>query len=188
MWEMNFWGDVGSLLQGVVSLFTLVTIVYVLRQTNEMKKQNVIVSDANLATVYQNTTEIMRDIEKIFIEHPNWRPYFYENKKLSPKNRDYKRLIPLAEMYVDFMDLVLVLKYTTSQHSDGSESLIAGKWSGWLKYFKYIYENSPIVRDYWRENCEWYPQDLHELLETPTLPPAPLVQTPPSKNPDPKTL
>jgi len=158
--NLNDLGNVGSFLQGVVGLLTLWTVLYVLKQTKEMRQQNQLAANANMAGVYQNLAETMLDIDKIFLAHPEWKPYFYAKQSASPDQSDYAKIETLAEMLLDFMDLALDMKGT----SQCWPPEVSGYWDGWAVYFQSIYDSSPILRELWATHSAWYGKELNVLF------------------------
>lgn len=72
-------------------------------------RQNTIAARAARASVYQNIPTQMIEIVRFFVDHPELRPYFYDNKEILEDHPDFNRVMAVAEMLVDFMDGVLTL-------------------------------------------------------------------------------
>jgi len=157
-WE--FLGNLGSLLQGITGVLTLVTIVYVLQQTKEMTKQSRLSATATMASLYENIISKMLDIDKIFFDDPGMKPYFYKNQKIDENDPNYDKAMSLAELLVDFMDLVVVLEKEAEKQTGPTDI----PWADWKSYFKDIYNTSPIIRTYWSERGHWYTNTLADIL------------------------
>ena len=127
----------------------LVSLYFVWRQARDQTL-------ATRATVYQNITATMLDIDRFFIDQPELKKYFYDDEKLAKKNVDYPRVQSIAEMILDFADFTLEHKPHMKDYP----------WHQWEKYFKYVYDHSPVMRDYWEEvkDMDWYDKELEELF------------------------
>lgn len=102
----------------------------------------------------------MHDVNGQFVQHPEWRPYFYEGLAIHEPNELIAKLglnedlvraqiPPLAEMMCDFFaQALLELK-----------NLPPAAYAGWQSYIKEIYKRSPAMRDYYHQNIEWYQYD-----------------------------
>jgi hypothetical protein len=110
---------------------------------------------ARLATVYQNVSMQMHDINRLFVEHSHLKRYFYEGVSPDQSDDDYAQVACIAEMFVDFMD-----NFVTQAPLLMEDYL----QEGWQGYFRWIYLNSPIIRAYWDRHGDWYGDDLHELF------------------------
>jgi hypothetical protein len=159
-WVVSLLGDLGSFLEGFTSLLTLVTILYVLKQTREMTRQNQLSTNAAVATLYRDISSSMQDIDRIFFENPQLRPYFYDNALIDKGDPEYGRAMSLAEMFSDFMDMFLVLERVAPKQP-GSPI----PWVDWKRYFVDLYGSSPAIRRYWSEHGSWYSSTLMNLLD-----------------------
>jgi len=52
---------------------------------------------ATRATIYQNITATMLDIDRYFIEHPELKKYFFDGASISKKHREYERVKSIVE-------------------------------------------------------------------------------------------
>lgn len=158
---VGFLGDLGSFVEGIAAVLALVTILYVLKQTREMARQNQLATNAAVATLYRDIASSMQAIDKMFFDNPELKPYFYRNVEVSQENGNhYERAMSLAEMFCDFMDMFLVLERVAP---DLPKSPIP--WKDWKYYFADFYRTSPAIRRFWAEHSGWYSTALAELLE-----------------------
>jgi hypothetical protein len=37
-------------------------------------------------------------------------------------------------------------------------------WKSWTIYMKHLFDNSPILRDFWRDSNSWFPESLQHLI------------------------
>lgn len=108
------------------------------------------------ALKHQNTTEARSgifehsmSIQNIWVEHPQLRPYFYDNLELpEDKNSDdYIRLMIISEMLADMLDHVI---------SVDAEQFAK---EGWDDYAQDLYDNSAAFRVFIDDPTirTWYP-------------------------------
>ena len=98
------------------------------------------------ATIYQNITSMMLEIDRYFVDNPNFKPYFYENAAITDKDPEYARVLTIAEMFIDFMDFVLTHKPDMPKYP----------WDEWAAYFKQVYDHSPALRKFYADHLDWY--------------------------------
>ena len=123
-------------------------------QVKQLSDESLRATQARLATVSQNVSMQMHDINRLFVDRPELKKYFYESAPLSKGDADHDRAMCIAEMIVDFMDNVLT-----------QAPLLEGELSdAWRGYFEWVYQSSPIVRGYWDRHSDWYAAGLHDLF------------------------
>jgi hypothetical protein len=154
--------SISSVMQGIVALLSLitviVTIVLVVRQTREMARQSVISAYATAGSTYKDVAVEMMEIDRMFFENPDMRPYFYDGEPPPEDPREVARVLSLAEMFMDFLDMVIVLKVTTPAE-------LNIPWAEYEDYFKDMFLNSPVIRDFYAENREWYDPQVRALFD-----------------------
>lgn len=153
---------VSGVLQGVVALFSLatvvLTIVLVVRQTREMTRQSIYAAYGTAGNIYKDVSIQMMEIDRLFFEHPELRPYFYENQPLPDDPREMTRIEALAELFMDFLDMVIVLETTTPPEMNIP-------WAEWQDYIAELYLSSPAIRHFYHANRDWYDAKVRELLD-----------------------
>lgn len=102
--------------------------------------------------LYSQSLEIM----KFFAEHPEVRPYFYDNKPLINAETELERLrvLSTAEMVSGFMELVALQ----------IEEQPAEIQPRWRAYILDTYNSSGAVREHLETCTAWYADDLLRLL------------------------
>lgn len=145
---------VGQVLQALVSVLGLpalvISLVFVWKQLK-------LSANANRATVYQSVPLLMFDIDRLFIERPELKPYFYGRKPLTHDDPEYNRIMSVAELFVDFMDYVTVVEPALPEY----------EWDSWKCYFRELLATSPALQQYWQEYGHWYPDTIAKVLGTP---------------------
>jgi len=138
----------------VTIILVVVSILLVWKQIRDLKTS---VENQTYQSVYQ--TEF--DIHKYFLEHPEYRPYFYENKK--PPNLDENeriKLDTLTEWVCDFFDDVYQQRDTMTPDT----------FIKWRQFMKDIYQTSPILQEFIaKRGTRWYPDDFVTDIKKPSL-------------------
>jgi hypothetical protein len=138
------WTDV---VQAVISLAGFAVVIYQLWQL-----QNATHGETH-SRLYGEDYEAVR----LFIDHPELRPYFYNDVEPNPASPDYTRALTAAELYAVHFEHILM------QMNNLPEDIR----KPWRDYIKGMYARSPIVRRHLQENRDWYSTDLHDLVGTP---------------------
>lgn len=111
------------------------------------------------ASVYQTVAEQMMSIDRLFVEHPELRPYFYGSKPSPSEELDRERVAATCELFLDFMDNVVGQTRHIPEYLTGP----------WQEYFQSIASTSPSLREFWRTNRDWYDDNMRRLLDSTCL-------------------
>lgn len=127
--------------------FTVViaSLIFLSRQTHEAAK-------SNESGAYSNIANHMFEIDQVFINHPNLRPYFYEGAEIKPEASDYQQVLAVAETILDFFDAILVQKPYLKK-------LWQGNW--WDTYIEDGFRNSPVLCRRIDSGKNWYSDELY---------------------------
>ncbi len=160
--DMDTLVSLSAILQAVFALFSLgtvvLTIVLVVRQTREMTKQSIYEAYATAGSIYKDVAMAMMDIDRLFYEEPRMRAYFYNGAGMPDDPLEAARVEALAELFMDFLDMVIVLEATTPPELDIP-------WAEYQDYFVEIYQSSPAIRQFYAENRDWYDPKVRELFD-----------------------
>lgn len=144
---------VAAIVEGTVALITLITVVisifYLFRQTHEMREQSAASVYATISSTYQAISEQAIALDMIFFEHPELKPYFFGNVPLPQDPLEAERVLSLAEIHMDFMDMALVQVSSTPEY-------VHIPFEVYEAYFKEMLQTSPAMRLFYRENKAWY--------------------------------
>lgn len=88
---------------------------------------------------------ILIELNQIFVDQPELRPYFIEGGKL-PKGQEQKAKA-LASMYLNILETVWSMKDVMNNHERVS----------WVKYIRHQIRSVPIVNNLYELQKEWYP-------------------------------
>lgn len=147
--DMETLGNLGSIAQAI---FTPLFILFAVMEVRRARKESEVQS-------YYSTVEMMISLDQYFIEHPEYRAYIYQGKPFNKEDfaddeAQYEQLMAVAEMMVDYFDLVL-------QQIDIME---VDRATAWVNYVLTTGENSPLIRHFMLENSEWYIDCLVDML------------------------
>jgi hypothetical protein len=130
----------------------------VVLQLIDIKKQTRQSALANVSESYGAISEGMASFRRSLSQEPDWSRYFFEGADPDdaddPRNAeldddDHIQLDLVCDEIVDLADTVIEQRHTVP----GAEM----DWSTWDAYLRSIYQNSPLLRRYLRENNEFYP-------------------------------
>jgi hypothetical protein len=159
-------GNIAVLLQGLASLATLGTLIFIWRQTGELTRQTRNNSTSTISQLYKDIAEKMLAIDRIFIDHPNLRPYFYSNK--SPREvrdvEEREQFQSTAEIILDFFDLLMVLKDISRKYK--TDAIFHSHLAEWDDYFLDVYRTSPVLQDFFHEHIAWWSDDMVDLFNS----------------------
>ncbi|HSS32532.1 MAG TPA: hypothetical protein VLL27_04560 [Solirubrobacterales bacterium] len=173
--------EAGATVLGSVGV--VAALAYTARQTHAISNQaqlqvdeaqrNVELQRANLEL---QLMELTISLDRVFLDRPSLRPYFYENRPLRWWNSAKRRaeVISVAEIVIDFVDSVACLR----RHGQISDR----DYENWRVFTESYHQQSPAVRQLWRHWGEFYlpetadlfsgqdgPTDLHTEFETQRL-------------------
>jgi hypothetical protein len=111
---------------------------------------------ATLASVYQAMNGDMLQINRLFVDQPLLRPYFYGEKELTDESPDEReRVHATAELFINFIDNVLTQM----------PLLPSSLAEPWRTYFVSVTATSPVLRDFWNRRREFYSDEMRKLLD-----------------------
>src|SRR5438067_10184411 len=99
-------------------------------------------------------------ITRFFVDNPNLRPFFYDNKEIGQTDSEFVTLKGVTEMVADFCE------HTYLQ----LPNLPIDVREGWESYMKHLYQNSPMLRLHFGGQLSgtWYSQDFKTMLSLPS--------------------
>ena len=147
-------------------LLAAIAAIIALWQGRLLRKQIENGRQVNSADLYFRVANSLRDLDIFFVDRPELRPFFYENKKLPRSKREKDRLSAAAEMLVDLAESVIAC-------GPGLGSLAVD----WDKYFTFLYRNSEALRKYWKDYSYYYPDDVRKAFQAPSQGPPPSYVT-----------
>ena len=134
-------GTFGAFLVALVGLYLVI---------RQIKKLEIQIKSGSSASLYSQ----MIEIDRYFIDHPEYKPYIYGNKGISDTDADYDRIRSLAEMMSDLIEHAYLQR----------ESLPSDVWPRWVDYIRYLYDSSPIIREHLHESGKWYADNILSII------------------------
>jgi hypothetical protein len=149
--EMALWAQV---VQGIATVVGFALLFYQLRLN---WRQATASHRATMSQVYQNAASLWLAVIRLFIEHPEWKAYFYDNKDVEPDDThvSYAQLYLVAELIAGLIEGVMIHRAYMPEY----------QWENWVKYFRDLYLNSPIMRRFLREKRAWFGEELLALVD-----------------------
>ena len=99
-------------------------------------------------TTYRSATDLMLEVDRIFVDHPQLRKYFHDGKPCAKTKADYNLVQAVAELELDVLECIW----------DSRKSYTKDDQESWAKYICGALE-SPAVKDMYEDpaNAGWYP-------------------------------
>jgi hypothetical protein len=135
--------DIVSLSNIAVAIFALAALYLTRVQLQALGGQIEQANQASIAQAYSDIIQTTTEINNIFLDHPEWYPYFYKGEEVKQDLGDQEflnQLEHISEMFLDFLDMLLELRNVTP--------FSPMDWSLWEDYFRYIFNSSPALRSY----------------------------------------
>jgi len=139
-----------SLTLSFISLLSLIFVVVQVRQTTVSMQASM------YATIATQTLEM----DKMFIEKPELRPYFYDGQDIKKGDLNYDRVLSIAEYQLDYFDSTRTELGYIPRDQDTQEDRAT-----WNNYLGDSFANSPILCERIKANPEWYMRDLVRIAE-----------------------
>jgi hypothetical protein len=138
--------DVGTLPVLVVGLFFAY---------DQAKKLTASIDSAT----WNNVTNQEFALDKLFIDNPSTRKYFYDYVEIQRNDPLYDRVAATAEYMLDFIDTY----FSSAQYiqPDTSDPDL------WRNYFIHIFSNSPITCELLDARSDEYGDDINDLAKEP---------------------
>jgi len=95
----------------------VVSLLYLARQTKAMSQQTQSLEESIRLQVHYGMSSDLLGIDRLFVDHPELRPYFYEDKELATDSPIYGLVVSAAEMSLTSMTLYLLRCITFQQSS-----------------------------------------------------------------------
>jgi hypothetical protein len=146
----DIWGELGDGGQVLAAVFAAVVAIGVWFA----KKQLALQAKNSRFEVYDSLTRLMMDTDRVFIEHPTMRKYFYSQVAPPTDPVELAQAQAIAELLADFMEHV-------ADHIDDIDDTA---WVQWEAYFLELKKNSEVLRTFIGENREWYCSRLEQLF------------------------
>jgi hypothetical protein len=136
--------------EGLSALVTITSLALVATQTMDLRR-------SVQRDTYQKAYQTVFDLDRLFLDHPELKPYFYSGQTLDAKTDPVlrARVESTAEWISDFFDN-LFYNVKLGPNED---------WSAWESYIEETFRRSPALRDYVQAHRGWYSDELGEALD-----------------------
>jgi hypothetical protein len=132
---------------------TGVSVIFLARQINLLRKDVI-------SSSYHNIHFMMIDIDKEFVQYPQYRKFFYE--KMNPdsvmiqlkENDDIIKVTILCEMMADYFDNVYHHRKTVPNDA----------YNAFKQYMREIYKSSIVFQAYLDIRHKWFPGGVMRML------------------------
>lgn len=145
--RMNFF----ELISIVISIAGFIIVILTLKDTENTLTAADSLIHAGLSSQMSNWTI---EIDKSFIQHPELRPYFYDNIPIDTNSGDYRRACNIAELMLDGFDAVMGNQYY---------KLTVKEKDMWRKWIFACFKQSPILRQIFDDTRDWYSAEIGEI-------------------------
>lgn len=135
----------------VISFLGLISLIIIYTQTRAITTQTKNSAASLHSSAYQAITTQEMEVDKLFVENPTLRPYFFSGKEIREDNLDYALAESIADYELDFFDSAqsqLRLLQELEPTSIDKEA--------WDAYFDDSFAHSPILCRRLNELATWY--------------------------------
>ncbi|MES2905741.1 MAG: hypothetical protein V4691_01720 [Pseudomonadota bacterium] len=136
----------------VVTVIGLIAIYATLSVSNKQMEQSI---KQTKLTLHDKTLGYALELDRIFIENPDLRPYFYENRDITEKDPKFRRVLSIAEMHLD--TFTFALKARSDYPIDHP---FPAETEAWIHD---VVKSSPIMQRYLQERKDWY-SNLYKFI------------------------
>jgi hypothetical protein len=97
------------------------------------------------------------ELDSIFIQNPDLRPYFFEKKKIDKNDKNYNKAVSVADYTIDYFDLFYSqVDYFLPPRIDLNQKA----FNSWKTYIKQSFKLSPILCQRLNEVKGWYSSEF----------------------------
>jgi hypothetical protein len=135
---------------GLVSLYLLVEQIRVANVQNQHLARQVETG------AYQSVANELLELHKLYLEHPELRPYFRGGRDIRPDDPNYPKALVLAEYQLDFFDSFWMQSQQMPQLLDRR----GRAWGAWTAYMQDSFSMSPVMCRHLDSVKSWYTSDF----------------------------
>jgi hypothetical protein len=141
-----------EVLNVVFSVLGLLSLYFLLEQTRGTFVQAQHLARSVESGAYQSITTELLELHKLYLEHPELRPYFRGGRDIRPDDPNYGPTLVLAEYQLDFFDSFWVQSEQMPNILDRG----GPEWQSWLAYMRDSFALSPIMCRHLDSIKSWY--------------------------------
>lgn len=103
---------------------------------------------------YRSATDLVLELDRVFLDQPQLRPYFYEQAPTPPRGHsEHHRVMAAAEFALDVCECIW-------DHRHQYSAVDCDAWREWIHN---VFLESPTILATYEQNVAWYPT-LQELV------------------------
>ncbi|WP_412746342.1 hypothetical protein [Krasilnikovia sp. MM14-A1004] len=104
------------------------------------------------AQFHQSLTQSTAEMHRIFLDRPELRPLFYENK-IASDGTEHQRALAMAGFIVDLAEGCIA-----------AEPALTDLYGDWDDHMHFLYSRSPAIREFWKDFGHLYPEGVRRAL------------------------
>jgi hypothetical protein len=143
-----------SLLFSIASSICVVFSLWLLYRQNRIFSRQLVTSQSH------NITDYSLEISRLFLAHPDMRPYFFGGQAIAEGHPDYLRAESLAEVILD----ILWTMQAEARRIDGREFANNSMRSAWDDYVDGFFITSPVMVSFLTKRGAWYGDEMTKRL------------------------
>lgn len=156
--RVEYWHLWVQIFAGTIGVIGVLLLVWQLRQSNmQLNQAEQAIRSDTIGQIYNHMVEV----DRLFVDHPELKPYFYEGKRIGDPNplledpvkglaRHHAQVDATAELIADFF----------SEALQGVVFLPEDTYEGWCAYIKYVYKQSPPLQELYQQRIDWYRNEV----------------------------
>ncbi|MEV4041397.1 hypothetical protein [Streptomyces sp. NPDC049744] len=106
------------------------------------------------ASARSATYDIGVQIKLVLLEHPQMRPFFFDDVPTPPDHPEASRVASLAELYCMYFQ----------ELAEQGENVRAADRTAWHNLVASMYRTSPAIRNQLARHLDWYSTELRRLV------------------------
>ncbi len=147
--------EILSLIFSVAGSIGLIVSLWLLyRQTSIFNRQL-------MESLTHSITNYSLEISRLFLIHPDLRPYFFGGKAIAEDHPDYLRAEAVAEVILDIFWTMM----SEAKRIRGSEYAVKESREQWGAYVDSCFATSPILASFLTKRKDWYGPELYSRME-----------------------
>ena len=145
----------------MISFVSALSLIFIFLQTRFLYTQNAKTTVNMQASMYSTIATQTLEMDRIFIERPDLRPYFYGGVDIKEDDKNYNLVLSIAEYQLDYFDSTRTeLGYIPPDHDTQEDR------ETWHHYLADSFAKSPILCERIKSNSNWYMEDLVKIAQS----------------------
>ena len=137
--------DWTSIIQTGVAVVGFGAVIYQLSQVERS------VRSATRWSIYDLAARVKQNI----IDNPEARPYFHEGKEIAEDDKNYDKVMAIADMFCLYLEKI----------ATQSEGISEENKKAWSEYVRGVYENCPAIQIHLEGKEQWYSDEFWKIIK-----------------------